>query len=541
MTAARRHSQSIHQGHPRGGPRPSGSLTVASETAGPLNELTKLAAELCNNRTAFISLLGDERQWFKASYGPDRSTDTTVSALCRLAVDSAQPLYEVPDIKHEARQRRIHNFDEPSFRFYAGAPLRPEGERAVGTLSVVGNEPTSLSESQRTGLLRLAVLAESLLTSQLVHSRKDIALRQAEQREQGYRFVADNVADVVIVHCRAGSIRYLSPNASGLLGHHDVEAMESLRLFDLVHRDDRSNLEAALDNLTEDQPTASVAVRLQSATTGWFDASIHIRAVGDSDTAVEYHSAIRDNTEVISNRRKLERVNAHLVEMARQRTSLTMDIAHDLTGPFTAISATATAMASKFTDPSLVGEAENLTSHVRQAEALITKLGRTADPTQDPTDDKTGLDRHLVDLAELVERAVNQLSDSPPVALDLRRVYAEVDFDAVFRIITNLVSNAIEHTPDDTPISVSLTERSDRAVIIVTDEGPGIPVDQRRRVVRPFERYLGDRSVAGSGLGLAIANSLTAAHDGTLAVHANRPSGTQVFVRLPLAAPAGAS
>jgi two-component system, OmpR family, sensor histidine kinase KdpD len=103
-------------------------------------------------------------------------------------------------------------------------------------------------------------------------------------------------------------------------------------------------------------------------------------------------------------------------------------------------------------------------------------------------------------------------------------------------VLTNLIENAARHTPPGTPIEVRLCTEGACARIEVVDHGPGIPPQQRARLMRPFER--GSTLVAGSGLGLAIASGLVEAHGGRLWVEDGVPRGARLVFTLPLGAAA---
>jgi two-component system OmpR family sensor kinase len=105
------------------------------------------------------------------------------------------------------------------------------------------------------------------------------------------------------------------------------------------------------------------------------------------------------------------------------------------------------------------------------------------------------------------------------------------------QVLANLVSNAITHTPDGSPIGIRLSTGSDQIVVEVIDRGPGLSEADVARVFERFYRVDAARSRAagGSGLGLAIVHSIVLAHGGQVEV-ATTPGGGATFrVRLPAA------
>jgi len=109
--------------------------------------------------------------------------------------------------------------------------------------------------------------------------------------------------------------------------------------------------------------------------------------------------------------------------------------------------------------------------------------------------------------------------------------------DDLYRLIGNLIINAIHYSPEHSEILISLQEHKQMAQITVTDHGPGIPVAAQARIFERFYRVNQDRSrtTGGTGLGLAIAQSITQYHHGRLTVVSQEGLGSTFTVELPLA------
>ncbi len=104
---------------------------------------------------------------------------------------------------------------------------------------------------------------------------------------------------------------------------------------------------------------------------------------------------------------------------------------------------------------------------------------------------------------------------------------------AIRRIISNLVENAIKY---GRAAHVSLRTEKQTALLIVDDEGKGIPADLREILLEPFVRLEPSRSrrTGGAGLGLAIVRSLVDAHGGSVAIDVSPTGGARFVVRLPM-------
>jgi two-component system OmpR family sensor kinase len=168
-------------------------------------------------------------------------------------------------------------------------------------------------------------------------------------------------------------------------------------------------------------------------------------------------------------------------------------------------------------------------------------------------DQQRPIERRPVDLLTLAADAVQDARMIAP----RRKIELTVGRGAAFlvlgdearlrQVITNLMSNALSHTPDGTPIDVRiLTHGPDgrlpvpSVTIEVDDHGPGLSKEQAERVFERFYRadQARGRKTGGAGLGLAIVAALVDAHDGAVGVDTAPGSGATFWITLPLAAEA---
>ena len=165
-------------------------------------------------------------------------------------------------------------------------------------------------------------------------------------------------------------------------------------------------------------------------------------------------------------------------------------------------------------------------------------------------DEQRPIERRPVDLLTLAADAVQDARIvAPSRAIDLTVGTGTAflvlgDEGRLRQVISNLMSNALTHTPDGSPISVRIHAGQPAgnppvpsAILEVIDHGPGLTPEQASRVFERFYRadQARGRRTGGSGLGLAIVNALVAAHDGTVSVDTGPGRGATFRITLPLA------
>ncbi|HEY7831141.1 MAG TPA: HAMP domain-containing sensor histidine kinase [Solirubrobacteraceae bacterium] len=153
------------------------------------------------------------------------------------------------------------------------------------------------------------------------------------------------------------------------------------------------------------------------------------------------------------------------------------------------------------------------------------------------------------DLAQIVIEATAELgpvSTEHDISLDVRPAPVEASRDELHRLIINLLENALRHTPAGTEIRVKTAIDKDVAgggvaLLVVEDDGPGVPEELAATLFERFVRGAGDRG-GSFGLGLAIVRAVAEAHGGSVSLehthgeagNGSQPYGARFVVRLPL-------
>jgi len=147
------------------------------------NDFAKLASAICGTPIALISLLDEERQWFKADVGLGVSETPRSQAFCAHAIMNPADVMTVEDATVDDRfATNPLVTGDPHIRFYAGAPLvAPTGE-ALGTICVIDREPRTLTDTQREAL---EILSREIIV-QLELRRSIATLEQAVLDQEKY-------------------------------------------------------------------------------------------------------------------------------------------------------------------------------------------------------------------------------------------------------------------------------------------------------------------------------------------------------------------
>ncbi|WP_107658423.1 sensor histidine kinase [Nocardia suismassiliense] len=229
----------------------------------------------------------------------------------------------------------------------------------------------------------------------------------------------------------------------------------------------------------------------------------------------------------------------------RSRRELVAWISHDLRTPLAGIRAMAEALSD-----GVVSEPDDVARYAGQIGCETDRLARMVDDLFEMSKINAGtlrLDLEPVDLRELIDEvlAANRpTADRAQVALRAeqpdRRIVVAASDQALGRVLTNLISNAIAHTPPGGEVALSAGASDGQAWARVDDTGPGIDEADLPRIFEVAYRGTAARSPVaadgvptGSGMGLAIAAGLVEAHHGEITVQ-NRDRGCRFEVRLPL-------
>ena len=226
-----------------------------------------------------------------------------------------------------------------------------------------------------------------------------------------------------------------------------------------------------------------------------------------------------------------------VMESERLRNSVLSAISHDLRTPLTTLVGLSSLLASPLDGERQQTVARQLHDEALRMNNMVTNLldmarlqsGVRLNHQWQMLDDVVGCAiretaRSLVDH----QLDVNLPADLPLLAFD------EV---LIERVLVNLLQNAAKYTPPGSKVALSARVEGDRMLVMVSDNGPGLPAGLDARVFDKFTRGEQESTTSGVGLGLAICRTIVEAHGGSIRAERLTPNGVRFVFTLPLGTP----
>ena len=215
---------------------------------------------------------------------------------------------------------------------------------------------------------------------------------------------------------------------------------------------------------------------------------------------------------------------------------LAAGVAHEIGNPVTGIACLAQNMKYETDDPEILDTAQQILSQTDRVSRIVHSLVSFSHAGQQKDEEL-----HAVNLRECAQEAINLL------ALQIEKkqvcfhnsvdeaIQVVADSQRLIQIFVNLLSNSRDASEPDTNVTIEASQEGRTTTISVTDEGPGIPLEIRDRVLEPF--FTTKEPGEGTGLGLAMVYSIVEDHQGTLdivsPVDLVLQKGTKFVIKLP--------
>ncbi|WP_245427571.1 sensor histidine kinase [Pleomorphomonas carboxyditropha] len=263
-------------------------------------------------------------------------------------------------------------------------------------------------------------------------------------------------------------------------------------------------------------------------------ASVERRSLDDADPLAVEDAPVEIRGLVLAINNAFERVRRTL---EGQRIFLA-DAAHELRTPVTALALQIDNLKQARRPEEREAAIADLETGIRRAVQVATQMLRLV---RSESAERPEVQAEAIDLAEAARDCLGRfvaMADAKGIDLGMEQAaLCPVKIDAVelAAILDVLVDNALRYTPEHGRVDLAVSGEGSRAVLRVTDDGPGVPAELRDRVFDRFFR-LDPSGTEGSGIGLAIARNLVGHYGGAIRLEDNPAgSGLRVVVEWPLA------
>jgi two-component system sensor histidine kinase/response regulator len=276
---------------------------------------------------------------------------------------------------------------------------------------------------------------------------------------------------------------------------------------------------------------AETADKLRAFSVGGVDYISKPFQIDEVLARVNVHLALRraqnDLAENLERLRDLERVRDNLVHM----------VVHDMRSPITVLSAYLDLAQNISVEPRSAELASYLSAASRSAQTLATMTNELLDVSKMEAGKLSlNLDRcDLLGLASEAVAAISAMDRTRSISVEGAPGFALCDRAIISRVLQNLLSNAIKHTPESSPIRVTVAPHNAALRVAVLDSGPGVPVEFRNKIFEKFGamELRANRKYHSVGLGLAFCKLAIQAHNGAIGVDSNQPRGSVFWFEIP--------
>jgi len=274
------------------------------------DDLTALAAEICQAPISLVSFVDADRQWFKSRHGLDAPQTPREQSFCAHTLES-EVVFEVPD----TRQNPLFQNNElvtgpPRIRFYAGAPLITSDNFHLGTLCVIDHQPRQLSDDQKRALEALArqVVTQLELRRSLAGERQANARLQNEiearteaqsqlrASEASFRHLAESSPDLICAYDEGECLTYVSASARVLLGVETAQLV-GLHAHQLFHPDDFAPEISLREWLATSEAARLARAKKRDGSWVWLEVRGHAIVHPETGDVLGFHSTARDVSE----------------------------------------------------------------------------------------------------------------------------------------------------------------------------------------------------------------------------------------------------
>jgi PAS domain S-box-containing protein len=513
------------------------------------DDVTKLAAFICGVPIALVSLVTEDRQWFKSEYGLGSRETARELSFCAHTIESREMLI-VKDAQVDPRfKENALVTGNPHIRFYAGAPIIDPGGHVLGTVCVIDREPREITEAQVEALESLArqtmtlmqqgSLRQALEEQVTLHQESALvaqhAVRVAERTQEQLTRTAERLA---LAQKASGATSFdwdletdtirWSGDCFGRRPEEMPTAADVLALLTEEQRGPlRETIETALRDGAEYHHVFSIVA--PDGELLWF------RTTGKPllDETGKVATVVGVNRDITESRR----VETALLQTEKLAAvgRLASSIAHEINNPLEAVTNLLFLARQEAVEDDVQAWLDQADAELRRVSVIVNQTLRFH---RQSTSAKAVEGEHLFQVTlNLYEARLR--NSNVRVERRMRATRPIVCFEGDMRqVMSNLLSNAIDAMPQGGRLLVRSREATDwqtgvkGVALTIADTGTGMDAAVRKRV---FEAFYSTKGIGGSGLGLWISLEILKRHGGRLMLRSSNGErhGTVVSLFLP--------
>lgn len=506
------------------------------------DDISALAQLICGTPVALITLIDQNRQWFKSRIGIEEPEIPREMSFCSHAILEPEHVMFVEDLSQDARfSANPFVTGPPDFRFYAGAPIVSHDGFALGTVCVIDSKVRKLDAGQLDALRRLASLVVNLLEHESVRIEEATRNREA-WRLQHEELTAMAIAGLdlqayidphyLIQHVNDTYLDYWGGTRDQIIGHHIRERVGEDAFRTII----KPKLDQALagESVSYTRKTDFPARGLRHVEV----ALLPVRNAQGVITGAVMRA--QDVHETRAREAQLQQTVALLEQRTMEQERFIHIISHDLREPINTVNNFTSLLVTDHHEQ-LSPSAQRYLSFVQSGGQRMSFLlddllhfvrldGRTVQLR--PVEVSRLMQQIEVDLAQTITRTDGRIDHppQPPVMAD----------ESLLRIVLkNLASNGLKFARRGVPpvVRISVEHVDGGQQIHVSDNGIGIAADHQQDIFNMFKRLHTRKHYEGSGLGLSICRRIAQLHGGHMSVQSVPGEGSRFTLHLP-AAPA---
>ncbi len=496
------------------------------------DDLVRLAAHIANTPIALVSLIDEDRQWFKARVGLDASQTPRGVSFCGHVVADGKTLVVDDSLADERFADNPLVVGQPQVRFYAGAPIVTQAGHVLGTLCVIDHQPRALDPEKVRLLEALARQVMTQLELRLEQKRQRRLLADLEVQQSFWSLSIE----LLCIANTEGYFEQLNPRWTELLGW-SLDELRAEPFVTFMHPEDQEATQREALQVAQGVATVGFDNRFMTKDGRWLRLAWTARASRDGTKLL---AVARDMTQWHATLAQLDAARLEAIEANRLKSAFLANMSHELRTPLNSVIGFANLLYNK--SSALEGRELMFVDRIRKnGTHLLALINDVLDLSRIEAD---RLKVHLedVELPELVRGVVEELEGRrvetglslSVVGLGDVRHPARADPLRLRQVLTNLVGNALKFTETGRVLVRVLTTAGQATAIEVVDTGIGIPTGEIDQIFEPFHQVEGghERRFEGSGLGLAISRRLCRLQGFRLGVDSVRGEGATFRVDL---------